>query len=261
MKLEKNKIYFEDCFSFIPKLKDNSINLIVVDPPYNLKKAKWDSFDTDKDFFDFTFKWLDLIIPKLKSNGSIYIFNTPRNSAYILNYLENRKGLIFQNWICWDKKDGMTAPKRKYANGQETILYFTKNNKHIFNYDEIRVPYDSKERIEHAKKKGIIKNGKRWFPNEKGKLCREIWQFSSERHKNKVNGKLIKQEHLTPKPFEMIKRIIKASSNKGDLILDCFMGCGTTATACKELNRNFIGCENNKKYYNLCLKNIKEFKK
>ena len=197
---------------------------------------------------------------KVKENGSIYIFNTPRNSAYILSYLERKSELVFQNWICWNKRDGLSSSKRKYVNGQETILFFTKGMHHVFNYDDIRVSYDSKDRIEHAKKNGIIKNGKRWFPNEKGKLCREVWDFSSERHKNKIEGKVMKQEHLTPKPLDMIERIIKASSKENDLVLDCFMGSGTTAIACKKLNRNFIGCENDKKYHKLCLRKLKEYK-
>ena len=166
--------------------------------------------------------------------------------------------MIFQNWIVWDKKDGMATAKRKYVNGQETILFFTKNGKHTFNHDEIRMPYESEERIRHATKKGILKNGNRWYPNVKGKLCREVWNFSSERHKQKINGKLQTMPHLTPKPMDMIKRIIVASSNKGDLILDCFMGSGTTAMASKKLGRNYIGCENNKKYFDLCKKNIRD---
>ncbi|GHT08124.1 hypothetical protein AGMMS49532_02460 [Endomicrobiia bacterium] len=124
------------------------------------------------------------------------------------------KGLIFQNWITWDKRDGLGTSKTKYSNGQESILFFTKNKKHIFNYDEIRVPYESTERIEHASKKGILKNGKRWFPNDKGRLCGEVWHIVSERHRNKINGKTIKNEHVASKPLELIERIIKASSNE-----------------------------------------------
>ena len=97
-------------------------------------------------------------------------------SAFILQYLVSKK-MIFQNWITWDKRDGLGASKRKYSNGQETILFFTKSNEYIFNSEEIRIPYESKERIEHANKKGIIKNGKRWFPNPNGKLCSESMAF------------------------------------------------------------------------------------
>ncbi|MFH2070243.1 MAG: site-specific DNA-methyltransferase [Elusimicrobiota bacterium] len=236
-----------DCFKFLEKIDDKSVDLIVVDPPYFLKKAKWDTFKSHKDFLRFTFSWIDTCIPKLKDEGSFYIFNTPYNCAFILMHIL-KSGLKFRNWITWDKRDGLASANKKYVNGQETILFFTKGNNNTFNADEIRLPYESTKRMSYAKVKGILKNGKRWFPNPKGKLCSEVWHISSERHRNKVNGKTPKLPHFTPKPLEMIERIIKASSNKGDLILDCFMGTGTTALAAKKLGRNFIGCDNNKKY-------------
>lgn len=249
-------IYNLDVFDFLDSKVDNSsIDLAVVDPPYNMKKAEWDTFKNHDDFLNFTFRWIDSLLFKLKKNASLYIFNTPFNSAFILEYLV-KKGLVFQNWITWDKRDGMGPSKRKYANGQETILFFTMSKYHTFNYNNIRVPYDSEERIKHASKKGILKNGKRWFPNPNGKLCSEVWHFSSARHKNKVNGKVVKMPHITPKPLDMIERIVAASSNQGDLVLDCFMGIGTTAIAAKKLNRHFIGTEINKTYLDISSKKL-----
>jgi site-specific DNA-methyltransferase (adenine-specific) len=236
-----------DCIEFLTKLKDKSVDLAVVDPPYNLKVASWDTFTSHDEFLDFTFQWLDELILKLKSHASLYIFNTPFNSAYILQHL-CEKDMIFQNWIVWDKRDGLSCTKKRYTNGQETILYFTKSNDYTFNYDDIRISYDSTDRMKNAKTKGIIKNGKRWYPNPNGKLCNEIWHFSSERHRTKVNGRVKKQSHYTIKPLEMIERIIKASSNENDLVIDCFSGSGTTALACQNLQRNFIGCDNNAEY-------------
>lgn len=256
--LEINKIYNLDCFKFLEKIDNNIVDLAVIDPPYNLRKAEWDNFKSEKEFFNFTFKWIDALIPKIKENGSLYIFNTPYNSAFILNYLVG-KGLIFQNWITWDKRDGMGGAKRRFSNGQETILFFTKGEKHTFNYDDVRLPYESTERIEHAKQKGILKGGKRWFPNPKGKLCGEVWHITSERHKNKINGKTPKMPHITPKPIELVERIIKASSNVGDLVLDCFVGSGTTAIVAKKLKRNFICADNNKDYVKLARKNLKKY--
>jgi site-specific DNA-methyltransferase (adenine-specific) len=177
-----------------------------------------------------------------------------------MQYLISKK-MIFQNWITWDKRDGLGASKRKYSIGQETILFFTKSNKHIFNYEDIRVPYESTERIRHAGKKGIIKNGKRWFPNPNGRFCGEVWHISSERHKNKINGKIIKLGHETPKPLDMIERIIKASSNPDNLVLDCFVGTGTTALAAKKLKRNFICSDMNKNYVYLAKEKLKAIDK
>lgn len=256
--LKINEIYHADCFDFLQNVKDKSIDLAVIDPPYNMHKARWDTFSSQKDFFDFTFRWIDALVPKLKYNGSLYIFNTPYNSAFILFHLVE-KGLIFQNWLTWDKRDGLGGAKHKYSNGQETILFFTKNNNHVFNYDDIRLPYESTDRIAHAKGKGILKNGKRWFPNPNGRLCGEVWHITSERHKNKVNGKTPKLPHLTPKPLELIERIIKASSKKGDLVLDCFSGSGTTAIAAKKLGRNYICADKEKKFVSLARNNLKKY--
>jgi site-specific DNA-methyltransferase (adenine-specific) len=255
--LKTNQIYNLDCFDFLNKIDDNSINLAVIDPPYNMSKADWDTFKSHQAFLDFTYKWIDALLPKLKQDGSLYIFNTPFNSAFIMQYLVS-KGMFFQNWITWDKRDGLGASKRKYSNGQETILFFTKSDKHIFNYNDIRVPYESTDRILHASEKGILKNGKRWFPNPKGRFCGEVWHITSERHKQKVNGKVQKMEHLTPKPFDLVERIIKASSKKGDIVLDCFVGSGTTAFVAKSLGRNFICADKDKKYVELAKKNLQK---
>jgi len=255
--LELNKIYHLDCFDFLRQVDNNFVDLAIIDPPYNMKKAEWDTFISQEDFLKFTYQWIDALIPKLKTNGSLYIFNTPFNAAFILQYLVSKK-MIFQNWITWDKRDGLGASKRKYSNGQETILFFTKSTKHTFNYEDIRIPYDSTNRMIHASKKGILKNGKRWYPNPSGKFCGEVWHITSERHKTKLNGKVQKMQHLTPKPSDLIERIIKASSNVGDVVLDCFVGSGTTAVISKKMSRNYIACEKNKEYYNLSLKNLKK---
>jgi len=254
--LKINQIHHADCLDFLEQVQDKSVNLAVIDPPYNMRKADWDTFDSEKNFFDFTFRWIDALIPKIKENGSLYIFNTPLHSAYMLHYLVG-KGLNFQNWITWDKRDGMGGAKRRFSNGQETILFFTKGDNHVFNYNAIRLPYESTDRIEHAKIKGILKDGNFWFPNPNGKLCGEVWHITSERHKNKINGKTPKMPHLTPKPLEMIERIIKASSRKGDLVLDCFVGSGTTAVAAKKLGRNFLCCDSDKNYVELARQNLK----
>jgi site-specific DNA-methyltransferase (adenine-specific) len=253
--LKINDIYNLDCFDFLKQIDDNSIDLAVIDPPYNMHKAEWDTFKSQNKFLEFTYKWIDALLPKLEQNASLYIFNTPYNSAFILQYLVS-KGMFFQNWITWDKRDGLGASKRKFSNGQETVLFFTKSNKHIFNYNDVRVPYESTDRIAHAAEKGILKNGKRWFPNPEGRFCGEVWHITSERHKRKVNGKVQKLGHLTPKPHELIERIIKASSKKGDLVLDCFVGSGTTAVVAKKLGRNFIASDKDKVYYKLAKNNL-----
>lgn len=246
--MQMNVIYNSDAVAFLHKVPRGIVNLAIVDPPYNMGKAGWDTFGSHEEFLQFTFGWLEALIPTLSENGSLYVFNTPFNSAYILQYLV-KQGMVFQNWITWDKRDGFNASRKRYTHGQETILFFTKSKKYTFNADDIRVPYESTERIAAAQVRGILKNGKRWFPNPGGRLCGEVWHMSSERHKSKNKGKTVKLGHLTPKPLEMINRMILASSNPGDLVLDCFMGSGTTAVSAKRLGRNFIGAEADMAYF------------
>jgi site-specific DNA-methyltransferase (adenine-specific) len=245
-----------DCLDFLNKIDDGFIDLAVLDPPYNMKKADWDTFASEKEFFDWTFSWIDALLPKLKDTGSLYIFNTPYNCAFILQYLVS-KGMKYRNWITWDKRDGLGSSRRKYSNGQETILFFTKSNKYTFNYDDIRVPYESEERIQAAKKTGILKNGKRWYPNPNGRFCGEVWHFASKRHKLKVNGKVQKLEHVTPKPLDLIERIVKASSNEKDVVLDCFVGSGATAIIAKKFSRRFICADSNTNFVETAKEEIK----
>ena len=127
-------------------------------------------------------------------------------------------------------------------------MFYTKTSSYTFNCDDIRQPYESTERIAHAAKKGILKNGKRWFPNENGKLCNDVWEITSQRHKQKIDGKVQKLVHPTIKPYDMIERIILASSKENDVVLDLFSGSGMTSIVSKKLNRNFIGCEREKEY-------------
>lgn len=251
-----NKIYNIDCFDFIHKLDDDSIDLLIADPPYNLKIDKWDYFENFNSYLEFNYKWINLVLPKLKKTASLYIFNTPFNNAFILNYLI-QKNLKYRNWITWYKKDGFNVSRKKYVNNQESILFFTKTDSYVFNYNAIRIPYLSKSRIEHASKKGILKNGKRWFPNEIGKLCPDVWEITSQRHKEKINGKVKKLMHPTPKPLELINRIILASSNQNDLVLDLFSGIGSTSLQAINNNRNFIGCEINKSYCKIINERLK----
>lgn len=253
-----NKVFNLDVFEYLNLVPDNSVDLVIADPPYNIGIDKWDKY-SDEDYWEFTFRWLDKMISKLKDNGSFYLFNNAYNSALIVAYLHS-KDVKFQNSIIWYKKDGFSPSKSKFVNNQETILFYTKgkkSNNHVFNYNNIRVPYESQSRMKHAAVKGILKNGKRWYPNPNGKLCTDVWEFSSHRHKTKINGIVTESKHPTPKPEDLIARIIEASTDSGDLVMDLFSGSGTTSYVAKKLSRNYTGCELEKSYMDLITTRLK----
>ena len=97
-----NKVKTSDCFTYLKKIDDESVDLAVIDPPYNLKKDDWDTFKSQDEFLEFSYKWMREVIRTLKPTGSFYVFNTPFNSAYFLTFL-NEEGMKFRNWITWDK--------------------------------------------------------------------------------------------------------------------------------------------------------------
>ena len=250
-----DKIVNADCVEYLAQVEDDSVDLAVIDPPYGMSKAAWDEFAEHADFMRFTRGWIDALLPKIRRGGAVYIFNTPYNCAFILAHLAARD-MAFQNWIVWDKRDGFSPAKRRFARNQEALLFFTRGRARVFNADDVRVPYDSTERIAHAQRKGILKNGKRWFPHAEGKLCGDVWRFVGERHKHKINGKTPKLGHDTVKPVEMIERIIKASSDPGEVVLDCFVGSGTTALAAKNLRRRFLCCDADPEYARLARRRL-----
>lgn len=171
-----NKFIKKDIIAGLSCVDNNSIDLIIADPPYNLSIAEWDIFESEEEFISFSKKWIIKSIQKLKNGGSFYIFNTPKNCSLFLNIIE-KEGLDFRNWITWYKKDGFSNSSKKYNNAQESIIFFTKGDQYTFNKDDIRIEYDSTERIKHAEINGILKKGKRWFPNLKGKLCTDVWEI------------------------------------------------------------------------------------
>jgi site-specific DNA-methyltransferase (adenine-specific) len=257
LKIDFNSINLLTVEDLLDSLPDNFADLIIADPPYNQKIANWDYFKDEETYFDFMLNWLEKAYNKLKKNGSLYLFNNPINSALILPKLLN-VGFKFQNWIIWYKKDGFKPTKKKYVSNQEVILFMTKSDSFQFNFDEIRTSYLSTNRMVHASQKGILKNGKRWFPNEKGKLCTDVWEITSERHKTKSNGKTVKLDHPTVKPRIMIERIIKASSSEGDIVLDLFSGSAMTSLVSFDLDRKFIACDSDPDYIIRAKKLLKE---
>lgn len=245
--MSKNKIFNDDVVEWLKKCETN-YDLIIADPPYNQDIAKWDSY-SDDDYWEFMNEWIGLAAMTLKEGGAIWIFNNQFNSAKTIPILL-KNNLSFVNWITWYKKDGFGAPKSKFRSMQETILFFKKGSKlKTFNFDDVRVDYKSPERIKAAKNKGILKNGKRWFPNEYGALRSDVWEFSSFRHKNKENGKTTKNDHETPKPHDLIEIIVRTHKTENMRVLDLFSGSGSTSIVCQKMGIDSDGVELNEKFF------------
>lgn len=252
--MRKNYIYLGDCIKVLnEKIDKKSINLIFADPPYNLSRngmkweakkwfmmnEKWDKMSVSK-YVDFTKKWIKASKQILKDNGSIYISCTYHNIAEIMIILKEL-GFKVNNIITWHKTNAMpNMTRRVFTHSAEFIIWAVKGKKWIFNYEKIK-------KINPEKRKdGSLKQ------------MRDVWPMSLVQGKERLKNRSGRAFHPTQKPEEMLKRIIVASSNKNDLVLDPFLGTGTTAVIAKKLGRNWIGIEKEKKYREVAQKRIRK---
>ncbi|MHA1146540.1 MAG: DNA-methyltransferase, partial [Candidatus Helarchaeota archaeon] len=242
-----------NCLELFEQVTDESVSLIIADPPYNVyqdnirkvpfqRRKKQVGFDVfNKDFLDFSQQWIMQSVQKLKKDGSIFIFGG-------VNYLKGndllallpilREKLEFINLIVWHYKNGMDA-KRFFSNRFELIAWFARDRKkYKFFLDRVRIKYNEKTLNTYLK-------DKRLNPEtvKKGKNPTNVWEIPRLNANSRE-----KLGHPTQKPKSIVERIIKATTDEGDLVLDPFVGSGTTLEACKDLKRDCIGFEINEKY-------------
>lgn len=229
----KDKIINGDCRQVLKKFPSNSINLIFADPPYNIG-IKYDTHNdtmSSIDYLQWCEEWINECARVLREDGSFYLAIGDEYAAEIVLMLKE-KGLILRNWIIWYYTFGQSQ-RKKFNRSHTHILYFVKNDKNFtFNPDNIRV---ESVRLKIGDKRA----------NPKGKVPDDVWQIS------RVAGTFNERVKDFPcqMPLQLLERVINASSNKKDIVLDPFMGSGTTAVACKKMDRIYIGVEVSEKYY------------
>jgi site-specific DNA-methyltransferase (adenine-specific) len=244
-----NRILNEDALAGVARLPDDSIDLVVTDPPYCLGKDYGN--DSDKldpeAYLEWSKQWIDAVIPKLKSTGSLYVFLTWRYSPEIFCYLKKR--LTMLNEIIWDRKvPSMGGSTRRYSSVHDTIGFFAKAKDYYFNLDAVRIPYDAETK--KARSRSIFV-GKKWL--EVGYNPKDVWSVS---RLHAIHAERV--DHPTQKPIEIIERMIKASCPPNGIVLDPFMGSGTTAVAATRLGRNFVGFEINPDYCRVIQRRLRE---
>jgi site-specific DNA-methyltransferase (adenine-specific) len=249
------KLFKGDCIEVLSNILENSIDLIFADPPYNLSndgftchagrrvsvnKGKWDkSRGIEKDF-EFHKQWLSACKRVLKPDGTIWVSGT-YHSIYACGFAMQLLGYHILNDICWFKPNASpNLSCRFFTASHESIIWARKNKKgkHTFNYE-------------------MMKNGL-WNEDilkKPGTQMRSVWAIGTPKPFEKIFGK-----HPTQKPESLLKRIIIASSNKGDLVLDPFSGSGTTGLIAYLYGRNYIGIETEQEYLDLSIKRFETLK-
>ena len=254
-KHQNGKLWQGDSIEWLKTLKQNSVDLIFADPPYNIKKADWDNFESQEKYIKWSMLWIREAARVLKSTGSLYICGF----SEILADLKHPANRYFKTskWLIWSYKNKANLGK-DWGRSHESILLFRKTKKFTFNIDFVRIPYG-----EHTLKYpshpqaetsqyGNSKNGKKvWNPNPLGAKPKdgiEIPPIKTGMHEQ--------SPHPTQKPEELIRKIVLASSNIGDTILDPFCGSGTTPVCAEQLQRKWLACDLLPEYINWTIDRI-----
>ena len=227
--MEINKIHQIDCMQGLSKLEDNSIQFIFEDPPYNL--IGLDVFMDSRVYVGMAKQRAKEYLRILKYDGSIVICGRPPVLCEVVLIMQE-EGFIFSDWITWWKVDSITAKKDGYSTNYEVFAVFRRSPFTKFKH----IPVPSKSGNYNAE----VNIGSIW------KHCK-----ISSQHKEGT-------KHPTQKPIKFLKRFVETFAEEGDLVLDPFIGSGTTAVACVELNRNFLGFEINKEYIGMANKRLSQ---
>lgn len=250
-KFEKNGhiVILGDAIEALSKeIEDDSVDLIFADPPYNIGKnfnGRKDKWESDEDYLDWCYQWLDLCINKLKSNGSLYVMTATQNMPYFDIYFRNRLTILSR--IVWYYDSSGVQAKRYYGSLYEPILFCVKDkDNYTFNSENILVEAKTgavRKLIDYRKPVPTVYNSK--------KVPGNVWEIPRVRYRMDEY-----ENHPTQKPIALLERIIKASSNEGDLILDPFSGTFTTSFVSKQHKRKFIGIEIEEEYVKIGLRRL-----
>src|SRR5207249_3481372 len=209
--LERNHIYCGDAVELIRQVPDSAVNLIIADPPYNIRKdfESGRIWDGDREWFDWCKSWLLECRRVLKDDGSVFVYGIHKYLAYLHTYLMDI-GMTYRRQFIWYYENNFSGFAKLPSAFYEPILWFSKGE--TFTYHVIREPYKSTDRLKHK----ITKNGKVWTPNPEGRLAGDVWYFPVLAGKRFAAERV---DHPTQKPLSLTDRIVRHFSNKGDLVL------------------------------------------
>lgn len=249
-----------DCVQGLRSLADCSSAMIFADPPYNLSRTRlenrksntggayfkvnqdWDRF-SDSDYEAFSNRWIVESKRVLRDNGSIYVCASQHNLAHVLQALSSN-GLAVKNIIVWEKPNAMpNLTRRTFTHSTEFIVWAVKGKGWVFNYEALR------ELNPDRQKDGLPK------------MLRDVWRFPVVQGVERLRREDGRALHPTQKPESLVARCVIASSAPGDLVVDPFVGSGTTGVVCSRLGRNFVGFDLENDYIKAARRRIAQARK
>jgi len=270
VKLKENKIqisyqnqngclYEGDSLVWLKLLQENSVDVVFADPPYNLNKADWDNFESQEIYIAWSLQWIEQAVRILKPNGSLYICGF----SEILADLKHPTSKFFKScrWLVWHYKNKANLGN-DWGRSHESILHFRKSKKPNLNIDSIRIPYGAhtlKYPSHPQAETSQYGNGKsrdNWFPNPLGAKPKDVFDIPTT-----CNGMEEKTKHPTQKPEELLRKLVLASSETNDIILDPFSGSGTALVVAEQLGRKWFGCDLHSEYNEMAIERIENVKR
>jgi len=242
-------LYLADAIVWLRTLPTNSVDLVFADPPYNIKKADWDSFESMHAYVAWSREWITEAARVLKPTGTLYICGF----SEILADVKVATAHLFSGcrWLVWHYKNKANLGK-DWGRSHESIIHFRKSREYTMNMDAVRIPYgahtlkypDHPQADSSQYGKGRDNSQRAdWTPNPLGAKAKDVIELPTT-----CNGMGEKTTHPTQKPEELLRKLVLASSNPGDLVIDPFSGSGTTAVVADQLGRNWMGCDSNAEY-------------
>lgn len=249
-----NKVHITDSIAFMETLPEKSVDMVFADPPYNLQfygdlfrpdqtyvkgvSEDWDKFDSNQAYDEFTRQWMQAAKRILKDDGAIWVIGSYHNIFRCGTVLQDL-GFWVLNDVIWLKTNPMPNFKgTRFTNAHETMIWASKSkaSKYTFNYDSMKIINDDLQ-------------------------MRSDWVIPVCAGAERVKNKAGKTAHPTQKPESLLYRIILASTNPDDIIVDPFFGTGTTGAVAKKLGRNFIGIDQERAYAELAMERIDKVEK
>lgn len=246
---DSHKLVWGDTLQVLDReVADGSVDLIFADPPYNIGKnfnGRRDRWPTEEAYLEWCYRWMDLCLRKLAPNGSFYCMASTQCMPYLDLYL--RKRLTVLSRIVWSYDSSGVQAKRYFGSLYEPILFCVRDSEnYTFNAEDIKVEARTgaqRKLIDYRKPVPTVYSST--------KVPGNVWEFPRVRYRMSEY-----EEHPTQKPVALLERIIKASSNPGDLVLDPFGGTFTTGFVAKQLGRKFVGIEIEEKYVKIGLRRM-----
>ena len=239
-----NNLQNKDCMDFLADIETDSIDMIQVDPPYfKIVDSDWDNqWEDENEYLNWCANWTAQCVRVLKPNRMMIVWGTLKTDTFLKYKLQclNESGMSPQTEIVWHYNWGGRT-KKNFARKSELAWCYSKGDTFLFNADDIRI---------ERKLKKNIRTGE---PYTEGTIPTNVWKFQNHTGSKEHCG-----WHPTTKNLDCISRMILAYTNKGDTVLDCFSGSGTTMIACDRTDRKFIGCVMDKTYYDKSLERYQE---